>query len=89
MGRISAALHCIRRQENSVLDVTLDVLNEQKDKHPEAKSASSDCLLNGPLTKKLAEEEEFEYIDANSIFKAVKKVSGNAGLLETVQEEAC
>ena len=78
-GRISAALRCIGSQETSVLDVTPDVLNELKDKHPEAKSASTESLYKGPLPKKLVEEVVFENIDANSIFKAAKKVSGAAG----------
>ena len=76
---MSAALRCIGSQETSVLDVTPEVLNELKDKHPEAKAASSESLYQGPLPRKPAEEVIFENIDATAIHKAAKKVNGAAG----------
>ena len=78
-GKVSAALRCIGSQETSVLDVTPEVLNELKDKHPEAKTAASESLYQGPVPQKVVEAVIFENIDANAIHKAAKKVNGAAG----------
>ena len=72
-GRISDALRCIGSQETSVLDVTPDVLTELKEKHPEGKKASSECLFKGPLLKKLVKEVVFENIDAITRFSRLPR----------------
>ena len=78
-GKVSAALRCIGSQQTSVLDVNAEVLKELKEKHLEAKRASSECLFQGPLPRKPVEEVIFENIDAGAIHKAAKKMSGAAG----------
>ena len=77
-GKVSAALRCIGSLETGVLDVTPEVMNELKKKHPPAKNADASCLITDPLPRKV-EDVIYEEIDANKIYDAAKKVSGAAG----------
>jgi hypothetical protein len=77
-GKVSLALKCIGSQD-SLLEVSQDVLDDLKQKHPEGQPAEPDSLLQGPLGRKLVEEVIFENIDSDAIYKAAKNVSGAAG----------
>lgn len=68
-----------REPKNSLLDVTPEILNDLKMKHPEAKRAAIGSLIQGPLQKKSVEEVTFEAINAHAIYTAVKKTNGAAG----------
>ena len=76
-GKVSSALKCIGSQETSLLDVSQDVLEDLKLKHPESQPAVPESLLQG--TPKRVEEVIFENIDSDAIYKAAKHVNGAAG----------
>ena len=78
-GKVSAALRCIGSQQTGLLDISPEVLQDLKSKHPEPREANSDTLIQGPLPRKIAEEVIYEDLDAESIFKAAKKMNGAAG----------
>ena len=40
-GKVSAALRCIGSEQSSVLEINDEVLGELKEKHPEAKCATT------------------------------------------------
>ena len=78
-GKVSAALRCIGSQQTGLLDVSPEVLQDLKSKHPEPREANAEALINGPLPRKTAEEVIYEDLDAEAIFKAAKKMNGAAG----------
>ena len=78
-GKVSAALRCIGSQQTGLLDVTPEVLQDLKLKHPEPREANAEALIHGPLPRKTAEEVIYEDLDAEAIFKAAKKMNGAAG----------
>ena len=51
-GKISAALRCIGSLQCGVLDVTAEVLEDLRKKHPEPKTATSGSLFQGPLPQR-------------------------------------
>ena len=73
-GKVSAALRCIGSEESSVLEINDEVLDELKEKHPEAKSAITESLYDGSLPIKPVQEVIFENID--SIFKTARRMQG-------------
>ena len=78
-GKISAALRSIGSLETGVLDLTAEVLEDLKEKHPKSQNAEVRGLIQGPMPKCPVEEVIYEDIDANMIYKAAKKVNGAAG----------
>ena len=78
-GKVSAALRCIGSLESGVLDITPEVLDDLKKKHPESKEAEVGSVIQGPLPERSVEEVVYENIDAEAIYKAAKKVNGAAG----------
>ena len=61
------------------MDLTAEVLEDLKEKHPKSQNAEVRGLIQGPMTKCPVEEVIYEDIDANMIYKAAKKVNGAAG----------
>ena len=78
-GKISAALRCIGSLETGVLDITPDVMETLKEKHPPSSKPCIEGLIHGPHLRRPVEEVIYEDINARMIFEAAKKVSGAAG----------
>ena len=60
-------------------EVTADILENLRKKHPEPKDISDGSAIQGPLPQKLSEEVIYEHIDAEAISKAARKVQGASG----------
>ena len=77
-GKISAALKFLDAESSSgVLDLSNNVLEELKAKHPNAESVSEDCLLRGPLVN--IPKYLYDSIDEQSVLTSALKTKGSAG----------
>jgi hypothetical protein len=79
-GKVSSAMKWIssRTSENGALiDINEKVLNQLRQKHPSAKPAEEDHLLQGPIFQH--DPIRFEEINEDSIYDAAKSLNGSAG----------
>lgn len=79
-GKISAALKWISNVRSGVLDITLEVINKLKGKHPDSSAPSQETLsklLSNPPPR--FEPIIFEGINETSIEKAARSTKGSAG----------
>ena len=77
-GKVSAAMKLLDNTSSSgVLTLTEEVMEELRQKHPEAADAKEGTLLHGPLFP--VPECFFEPIDEQTIMKAAMNTRGSAG----------
>ena len=76
-GKVSAALRWITNNNSNLLDINSDVIQQLKQKHPEAANVDLDTLLSGEIPR--VEPVIFENIDGNAISKAAATTKGSSG----------
>ena len=77
-GKISAACKLINRNNGGPLEITENVLNILKEKHPASKQATNAALVPDP-TPRFVEPIIFEGIDSNLVHKAALNINGSGG----------
>ena len=76
-GKVGAALRWISNNNSGALNITTEVLNQLKSKHPESMEARDNSLLFGPIYK--VEPIIYNNIDGRTIEKAARSMNGSAG----------
>ena len=77
LGKVSAALRWIGNHSNGPLEVTDNVLNILREKHPKANDMIDSVVLKGPV--QAVEKVLFDNIDGGMIYAAAKRTQGSAG----------
>ena len=78
MGKINAALKMLDKHEGGgVLNLSNDVINSLKSKHPEAQEADKSVLIHGP--KPFVDPVVFESINESTIVKSALRTKGSSG----------
>lgn len=77
-GKVSAALKLLDRESTTgVLNLSKEVLDDLKKKHPPPEPVKENSLLEGPVEQTLA--WHFDAIDEQTILKAALNTKGSAG----------
>ena len=76
-GRVSAALKWISKSRSTMMEITPEVIEQLKSKHPPAAEIKEDTLLYGPKLE--VEEVIYQSIDSDAVYKAAKNTHGSAG----------
>ena len=77
-GKVSAACKLINQNNCGPLEINENVLDALKEKHPQAKEARQDAVVENP-TPRFVQPIIFEGIDGSLVGKSAKNIKGSGG----------